>query len=203
MLDGDYYFGCGVYEDDSCSNAQLCILSDGSIEDYADLLHKLGYEFKDSAAVIVDKKTGEHDLQADIIDAIAPSSNLIYIGIISILSLALLIVYTSYLRDRRNEWCLYRSIGFSRKAIYFSVMRELLFTFGSAFLAGGIVIVISVVVLDHTLIDSLGWKCRYFYPDVLWENICSYALIFGILQIPIRYALYKIRTIDAMDDDLL
>lgn len=199
----DFYFGCGVYEGDTYNNEQLCILSDGSIVDYAALLHKLGYEFKDSDARIVDKKTGEHRLQIDIVDSLEPSSKLIYIGIISILSLALLIVYTSYLRDRRNEWCLYCSIGFSRKTIYFSIMRELLFTFGFALLAGGIVTAGSVVVLDHTLIASMGLQCRYFYPDVLWATVCSYALILGILQMPIRYALYKIRTIDAMDDDLM
>lgn len=203
VVECDSYFSCGVYEGDTYNNEQLCILSDGSIEDYAAMLHELGYEFKDSNASIVDKKTGEHRLQIDVVDSLELSSELIYIGIISILSLALLIVYTGYLRDRRNEWCLYCSIGFSRKTIYFSIMRELLYTFGFALLAGGIVTAGSVVVLDHTLIASMGLQCRYFYPDVLWATVCSYALILGVLQILIRYALYKIRTIDAMDDDLM
>jgi len=43
----------------------------------------------------------------------------------------------------------------------------------------------------------------YFYPKMVAEIVCSYVLILGLLQIPIRAALYKIRTIDAMDDDLI
>ena len=204
VIQSDYYFGCGMYEDEKnlYYDNTIVILSDGSIEDVAVVLHDMGYEFKDEDAGIVDVKTGREDLQRDIIDAISGSSGMVYVVIIAVLSLALLIVYVTYLRDRRNEWCLYCSIGFSRTSIYASVMRELLFTFGLALLIGGLVVGASVVILDHTMIQSLGLKCRYFYGETLVEILCSFALILGLLQIPIRVALYKIRTIDAMDDEL-
>lgn len=91
---------------------------------------------------------------------------------------------------------------FSRNVIYFSILRELAFTFAAAIAIGGVIISLSVVALDYALLIPLGLKCRYFYPRTLGEIFCSYVLLFGVLQIPVRYALYKIRTIDAIEDDL-
>ncbi|MGN0153220.1 MAG: FtsX-like permease family protein [Lachnospiraceae bacterium] len=205
VVQSDNYFGCGVHDGESnlYANYKLVILSDGSIQDMASVLHDMGYNFKDKDADIVDVKIGQKDLQKNIIDAISVSTNVVYIAIMGVLSVALFIVYVTYLRDRRNEWCLYCSIGFSKKSIYYAVMRELLFIFGTAVLLGLLIAAGAVVLLDHTMIQSLGLKCRYLYPEVLVEILCSYALILGALQIPVRVALYKIRTIDAMDDDLI
>ena len=83
----------------------------------------------------------------------------------------------------------------------YASVTDILFIFGTAVLLGLLIAAGAVVLLDHTMIQSLGLKCRYLYPEVLVEILCSYALILGALQIPVRVALYKIRTIDAMDDD--
>ena len=201
---GDSYFSCGVSnEENENDNRMLVILSDGSITDMIAHLHQLGYEFKDSDARVVDSKTGKEDLQHNVVDAISTSTNVIYIAIVSILSLSMLVVYTAYLRDRRDEWCLYCSIGYSRKTIYFAVLKELLFTFCAAFLTGGILTAVFVLALDHTLIASIGVMCRYLYPEIILEILCVFIMILGLLQIPVRIALFKIRTIDAIDDDLL
>ena len=107
-----------------------------------------------------------------------------------------------YLRDRHNEWCLYCSIGYSRKEIYSLVMRELLFVFGIALVIGIGLAAAAVVAIDFFMLTPQGLKCKYFYPDAIVEILCAYVLLVGALQIPIRYALHRIRTIDAMDDDL-
>lgn len=198
----DQYFGCGIGEEEFQGDTMLCVLSDGSIRDMAALLYDMGYEFNENHASIVDYKKGLQELQHDVKDGVEPSSDLIFGGIIGILSLSLLVVYITYLRDRRNEWCLYCSIGFSRQTIYFSVMRELLFTFGIAVLAAGGLLAVLVPLLDHTIIRSLGLYCEYLDVEVIGAILCAYVWILGMLQIPIRYALYKIQTIDAMDDDL-
>lgn len=202
VVSSEYYLACGVSNGINFINFHLCILLDESIEDMTTYLHEWGYEFEDNDASIIDVKNGKKALQEDIIDSISPSTNLIYIAITVVLGLLMLIVYISYLRDRRNEWCFYCSIGFSRKTIYTSVMRELLFTFGFAILLAIVIISISVVGLDYGMMQPMGLKCRYFYPDVVVEILCAYAVILGILQLPIRYALHKIQTIDAIDDDL-
>lgn len=198
----EYYFGCGIYEGDTYRNKNICILSDGSIEDFALLLNNMGYKFDKKAESIVDKASGEEEIRKGIADNIEKATNVVYVAILVIIFIVLLIVYTTYLRDRQNEWCLYSSIGYSKKTIYFSVIRELLLTFAAALLVGGIIIFIMEIVLDYCMIRPMGNRCRYFYPDVLGEILCSYILLLGMLQLPVRYELYRIRTIDAMDDDL-
>ncbi len=202
IIECEYYFGCGIYEGDTYDNQRICILSDGSIEDLTLFLNNMGYKVDRSREKIIDKTSGEEDLQNDVIDAIEGGTDIVYVFILAVLFIVLLIVYTTYLRDRQNEWCLYSSIGYSKKAIYFSIIRELLFTFAVSLFAGGIIIFFMEAALDYCMIRPMGIKCRYFYPDVLMEIICSYVFLLGMLQLPVRYELYKIRTIDAMDDDL-
>ena len=202
VVDGEDYFACGLDDSGAYENPSVCVLTDVRIEDMASKLHELGYDFDEEDAYIADIKSGAKSLEEDVTGPIEYSSRLIYVAIVCVLSLLVLIVYISYLRDRRNEWCLYSSIGFARKTVYASVMRELLFTFGVAFVGAYLLIAVLVVVIDYTLIYEMGLRCRYLQLNVIGENLCLYVILFGILQIPIRYALYKIRTIDAMDDEL-
>jgi len=81
-------------------------------------------------------------------------------------------------------------------------MGELLFTFAAAIVAGIILTTAMVFALDAMMMKPRGIMCQYFYPDKIAEILCAFVLFFGLLQLPIRYALYKIRTIDAMEDDL-
>lgn len=201
VLDCNTYFGCATASATSFAQ-MICTLSDGSIKDMSALLHDLGYAFDKSTSAVVDYSWGEAWLKTQVVNVLKNSTQLIYITIMILLSISLYIVYTMYLRDRRNEWCLFRSIGFSQTSIYFSILRELTFTFVAAIAIGGVIISLSVAALDYMLIIPLGLKCRYFYPQTLGEIFCSYVLLFGLLQIPVRYALYKIRTIDAIEDDL-
>ena len=174
----------------------------GSIYDLSKLLEQEGIYVRETYDTIVDAKTGEKEIKVNVTDVISSSTTLIYICIIILSSLALFIVYIMYLRDRHNEWCLYCSIGYSRKEIYSLVMRELLFVFGIALVIGIGLAAAAVVAIDFFMLTPQGMKCKYFYPDAIVEILCAYVLLVGALQIPIRYALHRIRTIDAMDDDL-
>lgn len=203
ILDCDVYFGCGVAVGGSVDEGgmgALTIFSEG-IEDLTAELAEEGITVGNDD-LVRDIKWGKEFMQKEITDAFDNATKYVYAGILILLSISLIIVYTMYLRDRHNEWCLYSSIGYSRKTIYFSIMRELLFTFVTAILSGGIIIAVSVIILNSVMVEPKGLRCRYFSPDTLLEIFCSYALIMGILQMPIRYALNRIRTIDAMDDDL-
>lgn len=202
VLDCDSYFGCGIPSESYDLPCQLAVLSDGSIKDMSKVLHEEGITVREVYDTILDYKWGEQFVKDEIVDVLGNSTGLIYIGIILILTISLFIVYTTYLRDRHDEWCLYCSIGYSRKAIYYSILRELLFTFVAALLCGAVIISVSVVLLDYLMIQPKGIRCRYFQPGTLAEILCTYVLLLGILQIPVRYALYRIRTIDAIDDDL-
>lgn len=201
VLDCDSYFGCGIPSEKMEGNFMFVVLSDG-IDDMSGELEKEGIFVRDNYDSVIDYTWGAEFLEEEVIGVFNNSARLIFVGIMVLLSVSLLVVYTTYLRDRHDEWCLYCSIGYARKTIYFSILRELLFTFVTALLIGGVIIVLAEVLLDAVMIQPLGLKCRYFYPETIGEILCSYVLIFGILQIPIRYGLYKIRTVDAIDDDL-
>lgn len=201
ILDCDFYFGCGIPTEDWTWNYELVVLSDG-VDDMSVLLHEEGIDVRDNYDFITDYTQGVKWLKEEVADVIGNSTKYIYTGITILLFISLTVVYVTYLRDRHNEWCLYCSIGFSRKEIYMAILRELLFTFAAALILGGVLIAVSVVVLDHVMIEPNGLRCRYFYPGTLGRILCTYMLLFGILQIPVRYALYRIRTIDAIEEDL-
>lgn len=201
IIDCDYYFGCGLSGGSSTFlNPMLCVITDGTVRNLESAIKKQGIVLEGST--FVDLEKGEKDLQDDIISVISSSTNIIFNGILLIITLLVIIVSMSYMRDRRSEWCLYASIGYSRKTIYFSILRELLFTFITAFLIAAAITMVLMKVLDVLLITELGLGCTYFIPEILTKILCAYTALFGILQIPARMEIYKIKTIDAIDDDM-
>lgn len=203
VLDCPNYFGCGIpYEEADKSQAKmLTVLSEG-IEDISLLLAEEGIKVRENYDTVVDFKKGVDFLQTEVVDVIGTSTDALYIGVLLLLAIALIIVYTMYLRDRHEEWCLYSSIGYARRTIYSAILRELLFTFAAAVAIGGVIIFAAIIWLDFSMIQPNGLKCRYFSLSTLGEILCSYVMILGILQIPVRYAMHKIRTVDVLEEDM-
>ncbi|MBR6537695.1 MAG: ABC transporter permease [Lachnospiraceae bacterium] len=201
IAESDSYFGGGIAVPNKDYNEAICVLSDGSIEDMTALLHDMGYEFADNEAQIYDYKAGKADYE-DVFAEVETPANLVFRGVMIVMAIMLLLVYTTVLRDRHGEWCLYCSIGYSRRAIYFSILREMLFYVAVAVVAGTGLTVIGMVAVDALLIAPMGLACKYLDFSVMGEIVCGYAVVFALLQIPIRFALHKIRTVDAMEDEL-
>lgn len=200
ILKCDYYFGYGIIGNERYSG--LNILTKECIKDATTLFPLIGREYNKDTDMIDDYNTFMRFYEVDVKKQLVDSTKYIYVGIFILLFVSLFVVYTTYLRDRHNEWCLYCSIGYSRRSIYLSIMGELLFTFIGAILAGTVITTAMVFILDALMMSPKGMMCQYFYPDKILEILCAFVLFFGLLQLPIRYALYKIRTIDAMEDDL-
>lgn len=201
IAESDTYFGGGIMVPGKDYSQAACVLSDGSIEDMSALLRKMGYEFSDNEAMIFDYKVGNAEYE-DVFAETETPAKLVFRGVMIIMAIMLFLVYTTILRDRHGEWCLYCSIGYSRKAIYLSILREMLFYFTVAVVAGTALTVIGMVAVDALLIAPMGLACNYLDFSVMGEIVCGYAVVFVLLQFPIRYALYKIRTVDAMEEDL-
>lgn len=201
IIECDTYFGCGIPRPDLPRSVTMIVLSEG-IDDFAPILAEEGIIIRENYDTVQDYNYCQKMYEEEVLTAINDSTNYVYLGITLLLFIALFIVYTTYLKDRKDEWCLYSSIGYSRKTIYFSILRELLFTFVAALLIGAVLIGISEIILYVTIVEPSGLKCCFFYPDVLFEILCTYVLLFGFLQLPVRIALWNIRTIDAMEDDL-
>ena len=200
MLECDYYFGYGILGDQRYNG--IYVLTEECVEDATTLFPLMGLEYNKDEDYVDDYNTSMHFYEVYVKKELVDSTKYIYVGIFILLFVSLFVVYTTYLRDRHNEWCLYCSIGYSRRSIYLSIMGELLFTFIVAILAGTVITTAMVFVLDALMMSPKGMMCQYFYPDKILEILCAFVLFFGLLQLPIRYALYKIRTIDAMEDDL-
>lgn len=201
VIDCEYYFGCGMADvNENASNPMICVVTDGSIKDLQMTLKQQGIVLEYSG--FIDVVNGEKNLKTDVTDVIASSTNLLSVATIVIVAILVIIVNISYMRDRRSEWCLYSSIGYGRKTIYFSIVRELLFTFAIAFLSAVILCIVLMKILDITIITELGLRCTYFMPDTLMEIVCVYVALFALMQIPVRMEIYRIKTIDAIDDDM-
>ncbi len=201
VVESDYNLICGTPHKEDFSRKNLFIFSEG-ITDLKSELEKIGVELDRSYAYWTDYKTQSFDLEEDMIKAIDSSTQIVYIGIVVLMCIALSVIYITFLRDRHSEWCLYASIGYSRKSIYLSIMRELLFTFVLSFVIGIGITALSVVLIDLLYITPNGLNCKYLNIDAIKDVILDFLIFFAILQIPVRYALYRIKTIDALGDDL-
>ena len=201
VIDCAHYFGCGLADEAKpYTNTAICVVSDGSISDLRTVAKGQGIMLEHSD--FFDVKEGKRELKEEIVDVISTSTNLISVGFMAVIFVLVIIVNISYLRDRRSEWCLYASIGYRRNTIYFSIIRELLFTFWIAILAAFLICVALMVLLDGLVIGARGLLCRFFLWDTVIEILCAYIALFGALQLPIRIEIYRIKTIDAIDDDI-
>lgn len=201
IAESDSYFGGGIEVADRDYGKSICVLSDGSIEDMSRLLREMGYEFSDNEAGIFDYKEGKSEYEQVFAETETPA-NLVFRGVMIVMAIMLFLVYTTMLRDRHGEWCLYCSIGYGRKAIYFAILREMLFYFSVAVVAGTVLTAVGMATVDAFLIEPMGLACRYLDTSVMGEIVCGYGVVFALLQLPIRLALHKIRTVDAMEDEL-
>lgn len=201
VVESDLNVICGTPHPDDTSEKRLFIFSDG-IEDLKSELSQIGVTLDDDYVYWTDYKTQTVDFQTNMVDAIEGSTHFIYIGIVILMCIALSVIYITFLRDRHSEWCLYASIGYSRKSVYFSIIRELLFSFISSLIIGMAVTVLSVVLIDLLYLTPKGLNCRYINTGAIKDVLLDFLVFFAILQLPVRYALYRIKTIDALGDDL-
>ena len=108
--------------------------------------------------------------------------------------------YISFMRNRVNEYCLYASIGYSKKEIYGMIMREMGIMFGVGVFLGALSAIVTMAVLDAALIRPAGLLSAWWYPQHIISILAAYAAVVGVLQIPILVTVFRIRTIDLMED---
>ena len=126
--------------------------------------------------------------------------NIIVIAVMVFLMISILVAYISFMRNRVNEYCLYASLGYSRKEIYGMIMREMFIMFLTGILIGAILTVALMAVFETLIIVPQGLISKWIMKDQLLRILSAFVLIIGILQIPVLVSIYKIRTIDMMED---
>jgi len=201
VVESDLNLICGTPHPDDASSKRMFIFSEG-IEDLKAEMAEIGIKLDDSYVYWTDYVTQTEDFQVNMVDAIEGSTEIVYAGIVILMCIALSVIYITFLRDRHSEWCLYASIGYSRKSIYLSIMRELLFTFILSLVIGAGITALAVWLIDILYLVPHGLGCNYFNGEAIRDVLLDFLVFFAILQIPVRYALYRIKTIDALGDDL-
>lgn len=201
VVESDLNLICGTPHPDDNSEKRLFIFSEG-IENLKDELAKIGITIDSEYVYWTDYENQTEDFQTNMVSAIEGSTQIVYVGIVILMCIALSVIYITFLRDRHSEWCLYASIGYSRKAVYFSIIRELLFTFVISIVIGAAVTALSVVLIDVLYLTPHGLSCQYFNAKAIKDVLIDFLVFFAILQLPVRYALYRIKTIDALGDEL-
>lgn len=201
VVESDMNLICGTPHPEDTSEKRLFLFSEG-ITDLKAEMAAIGLEYDDKYMYWTDYVTQTEDFQKNMVDAIDGSTKIVYTGIVVLMCIALSVIYITFLRDRHSEWCLYASIGYSRKAVYLSIMRELLFTFVVSLVIGAAITALAIWLIDLLYLVPHGLHCQYFNPGAIRDVLIDFLVFFAILQLPVRYALYRIRTIDALGDDL-
>lgn len=200
ILDFDGYLAFGTKLNKPVVNETLIIFS--GLKDIKPLFERIGIADEKSFTFLADHNSDQNIIKKEVSQAISLSFGIINISVFIIMGIILTIIYVIYLRDRHNEWCLYSSIGFSSREICMAANRELLFTFLAGITGGALLTSAAVMLTDLFLFKRKGLIAYKFQPDTALKILSAFVLFFGILQIPVRYALYRIRTVDAVDDDL-
>ncbi len=118
-----------------------------------------------------------------------------------LLATCVTVVFALHIRDRREEWCLFESIGFTSGQIYAMALKEMLICF---VIAAGIGVLISgaaVVVLDSFVIYPLGLgHVQLIRPKDALLAIEMYALIFALCQVPVFATIRGVQTVDNIEE---
>jgi len=136
-------------------------------------------------------------------DAISNVVNMIRTVSTIAVFICLLVIFNLYMNDRLSEWCLYHSIGYASKEIYFLIVRELMIVLGIAVFVGLLGILGLYVVLNNLIFAPLGQILILFDSGEAFGCLSILTLFFGILQASVFYAVQRIKTVDAIGDDLL
>ncbi len=175
------------------------IMCDEKNCDMTEVLNDIGREPTDDD-IIYDSVNWKRLYDELVVDMIDVAFFVILIVIMVFLALSILVAYISFLRSRVNEYCLYASIGYGKTAIYGMVMREISIIFGLSIVIGAVITMVVMALMGHFILDKMGLVYRYFYPQQLLRILTAFAVIVGVLQIPVAVAINKIKTVDMIEE---
>ena len=186
----NHHYNCGSY---------YVILYDEATANLTLFFEEMGVELSASDTVYDLPAHREH-FRDDCDLLIANIMNTISAVVMFFVAVAMLIAYVSFLRNRVNEYCLYASIGYRRWEVYGMMMREMFILFGLGFLIGVVLAIPSAILLKVAALDPAGIVSVAWYPGMIAKLGSIMLLILGLLQIPVLVSLWKMKTIDQLED---
>ena len=163
------------------------------------LLEENGITLRNSDEVI-DSQQYREFYDSEMISIIKTSINMIVLVIMIFLGVSVIVAYISFMRNRVNEYCLYASIGYSKRNIYGMIMREIIIIFMIGIITGAVLSIGLMAFFDQGAIEPKGLVSKWFYPSHILKICAALTCIVGILQIPILITIRNIKTIDMLED---
>lgn len=204
IVEYDTYMAAGIdYEGDKYPDRNLYLLSNGAIPDLKEYFAKFGIEAGTESfstiEIYADKVNAAKYMEELEQELQAPLKVMTY-SIAFVLGLTVFFVYRLHVQDRYAEWCLYRSLGYSERAVYGLAFREFGICMG---ISVGLAVLISVVLclVGAAIMQTKGMFYEYILPEVLIQILGIGTLLSGVMQIPVVVAMRKVKTIDAMEED--
>ena len=177
----------------------IVILTDEAHSDFRTIAEPMGLHVT-ALDNIEDRPQNEEYYQKENVEVLDRVNRVILLVVMIFLAISVLVAYISFMRNRVGEYCLYASIGFSKREIYGMIMREMGIIFGVGILLGAIFSVIGMAVMDATLVHPQGLHSAWWYPEQVAASLTAYLVIIGLLQIPIMITVHNIKTVDLMED---
>lgn len=118
----------------------------------------------------------------------------------AVIAFCLFIVLSMHIRDRRSEWCLLSSIGYSNGAIYSMILRELLICFGLGTVIGNLIAFIGCLIASFVLKSSLGFMSAPVPTRQIIPTAVVLIVIMAVLQIPVFVSMHQIQTVDKLEE---
>ncbi len=204
ILSGDHYFAVGISFDEMIVKRNLFFLDQGTLPDLKQFFQEKDWEAseKESSQIqILSDSTHSRKLLEDMKKGYDQPLTIMVYAITVIMGVTLYFVYQLHVRDRYEEWCLYRSLGYSQREVFGLALRE----YGLCTLASGIlalVLLILIFGIGGSMMSSKGIFYRLLLPETCKQIIAIIVLLTGILQIPVLRAMQHITTIDGIEDDI-
>ncbi|SEG23402.1 ABC-type transport system, involved in lipoprotein release, permease component [Eubacterium ruminantium] len=198
-LRSDYMFCIGTPNGAYNCGWYITILCNELNSDFTRLANEFGLNITEDED-IDDINAYTRLYEKDIKDSIELIINIIILVVMIFLMISILVAYISFMRNRVNEYCLYASLGYSRKEIYQMIMREMLTMFLIGVIGGIIISIMLMFAFDELLIKPQGLISKWFMPDQILRIAGAFAMVIGLLQIPVLISIYKVKTIDMMED---
>ncbi len=198
------YFAVGIETEEKMEERAIFFLDQETIPDLKSFFSERGWvaSFSNNAQIMIltDMVNGKKRVEELEEEMEQPLLVMCYV-ITFIMGIVLYFVYQLHVKYRYEEWCLYRSLGYSRRDIYLLALREFgICMIGSILLS--LLCIALIVTIGGIKMNQMGISYQYWLPDTVKQLMRDAILLVGVLQIPVYQAMRHITTIDEIEDDI-
>lgn len=199
VIESDYMICVGMPNGFTNSGWYTVICIDEPITQFKDIAEKLDLNISETEDII-DANDYREFYDDDVVKSIDSSMDIIILVVMIFLAISVIVAYVSFMRNRVSEYCLYSSIGYSKKSIYAMMMREMIIIFGTGIIIGAMIAGVIVIFLNKTAVEPMGLIGKLVDLNQISKIMTAIICIIGLLQIPAVMTINSIKTIDMIED---